>query len=118
MRENVQTSFLLGFGLHFAAIFDQKAMQKDIKKDTEKGSQKDTGNEKEIVERKKEIDQRNPSPPPTPYPGRATPAHPQSRLSAKAQESLLKLFCCGMLYPLCARTPDRRILIRNNKCSI
>ena len=60
-------------------------------------------------------------PPPSPYPGRATPAHPQSRVSAKARalyrvsakalcrdsaealESLLKL--CSF----CAHTPDRRI---------
>ena len=50
-------------------------------------------------------------PPPSPLPRQSHPGalHPQSRVSAKALESLLKLFCCGMLYPLCARTPDRRI---------
>ena len=64
-----------------------------------------------------------PPPPLSPYPGRATPAHPQSRVSAKARalyrvsakalcrdsaealESLLKL--CSF----CAHTPDRRIAL-------
>ena len=64
------------------------------------------------------------TPPPPPYPGRATPAHPQSRASAKPviklrAESVLKVWlgsllkvCVRMspkLYSLCAHTPDRRI---------
>ena len=44
-------------------------------------------------------------PPPPPYPGRATPAHPQSRVSAKALESLLKLFAmvCSTHFVLARR---------------
>ena len=40
-----------------------------------------------------------------PYPGRATPAHPQSRVSAKALESLLKLFAmvCSTPFVLARR---------------
>ena len=63
-------------------------------------------------------------PPPPPHPGRATPEHPPSRVSAKVEslliaksllilcaESLLKV-CVKVstkLYSLCAHTPDRRI---------
>ena len=45
------------------------------------------------------------TPPPPPYPGRATPAHPLSRVSAKALESLRKLFAmvCSTPFVLARR---------------
>ena len=45
------------------------------------------------------------TPPPPPYAGRATPAHPQSRVSAKALESRLKLFAmvCSTHFVLARR---------------
>ena len=55
----------------------------------------------------KKIAERNPNvtPSPSSYPGRATPAHPQSRVSAKALESLLKLFAmvCSIHFVLARR---------------
>ena len=43
-------------------------------------------------------------PPPPPYPGRATPAHPQSRVSAKALWSLCESSLLWYaLLPLCSR---------------
>ena len=74
-----------------------KSARKDPSKiKLKKRMKKDTPNEKEIVEGSDQgsdqgSPQRNPPPPP-PYPGRATPAHPQSRVSAKALEALQKLF--------------------------
>ena len=53
------------------------------------------------------------TPPPPPYPGRATPAHPQSRVSAKALESLLKL--CALpwytLLTLCSHAGSADIYV-------
>ena len=55
--------------------------------------------------KKKSWDVTQGNPPPPPYPGRATPAHPQSRVSAKALESLLKLFAmvCSTHFVLARR---------------
>jgi hypothetical protein len=66
-------------------------LKRPFQNQTKKTHEKNTPNEKDIVERNPKVTERNP---PSPYPGRATPAHPhpQSRVSAKALESLRKLF--------------------------
>ena len=82
----------------------EKCRKRHSPNQLQKNMEKTPQIQKKIAQRYPKVTRTLPPPPP-PYPGRATPAHPQSRVSAKALESLLKLFAmvCSTHFVLARR---------------